>query len=77
MRELVLTDDPVVLSFVETLLREAGMSFDVPDRNMSALHGAAGRLPQRVVVDDAECTRARRLLSDAGLSDWLVDEGNR
>jgi hypothetical protein len=75
MRELVLTDDPVLLSFVETLLGEAGIGNVVLDQSMSRLHGAAGRVMARIMVDDGDVARARRLLRDAGLEEWIVGTG--
>ena len=50
MRELVLTDDAVLVSFLETLLKDAGIEVHVFDRNLNALNGAVGRAPQRVMV---------------------------
>lgn len=75
MRQLIRTDDPVLISFVETLLGEAGISVVVLDRNMSALYGGAGLLRSRVVVDEDQLDRARRLLVEAGLEQWIVDSG--
>jgi hypothetical protein len=73
MRELVLTDDLVLLSFLETLFAEAGISVLVLDRCVSTMPGAAGQLPQRVMVDEDDWERARRLLTDAGLRHWIVE----
>lgn len=77
MREILRTADPVLISFVETLLRQAGMSVHVLDRNMSALYGGVGQLQQRIVVDEDEWQRARRLLVDAQLEQWIVDPGEQ
>lgn len=67
MIELIRTNDPVVISFVEALLRDAGIGFFVADQNMSIAEGTLGILAKRVLVEaDAE-TAARRLLRDAGI----------
>lgn len=73
MREIIRTNDPVVLSLVEAVLGEAGIFVLIADRNMSVLEGSVGILPQRVLIDEDDLERARRLLCDAGLADWLRD----
>ena len=42
MRALVETNDPVLLSFLEALLRDAGIEAAVLDRNISAVEGSIG-----------------------------------
>ena len=71
MVEILRINDPVLLSFVEALLSDAGIACLVADRNMSVLEGSLGVLPRRLLVaaDDAE--EARRLLADAGIGDEL------
>lgn len=75
MRELVLTDDPVLVNFVETLLRDAGITVHVFDRYAAQLHGAVGRAPQRVVVAAEDWDLAAEVLADAELGQWIVNEG--
>lgn len=67
MIELLRTNDPVVLSFVESLLRDAGIEFLVADRNMSALEGSLGVLPRRVLVAEDSAGQAKELLRGAGI----------
>jgi hypothetical protein len=71
--ELVRTNDLVLISLIETLLNEAGVAFFVADQHMSAVEGSLGFLPRRIMIDSNERERARRLLSDAGLSGELRD----
>lgn len=71
MRELVRTNDAVLLSFVEALLRERDIGHMVLDLNMSVLEGSLGVLPRRVMVEDGRYDEARRLLADAGLDKEL------
>lgn len=68
MRDVLQTNDPVLLSFVSSLLSEAGMPFHVADTHMSIVEGSIGILPRRILVRDADEAEARRLLRDAGLS---------
>lgn len=67
MDEILKTTDPVILSFVEALFKEAGIGHLVVDRNMSLVEGSLGILPCRVLVESDALARARRLLTDAGL----------
>ncbi|PSM18388.1 MULTISPECIES: DUF2007 domain-containing protein [Nitratireductor] len=71
MIELVRTNDPVVISFIEALLRDAGIEFFVADQNMSVVEGSLGVLPRRVLVSSDMVERARRLLADAGIADEI------
>lgn len=77
MREIMRTNDPVLLSYVESLLSEANIEAVVLDINMSILEGSIGAIPRRVLVSDESETAARRLLLDADLGEWLVDAPTR
>ena len=74
MRELVRTNDLVLISFLESLLDEAGFAFFIADRHMSAAEGSLGFLPRRVLVVEEDFEAARRLLTEAGLAAELRDE---
>lgn len=74
MRELLRTNDLVLVSFVEALLSDAGIGFHVADVNMSMAEGSIGAFPRRILVDEACLTRARRLLVDADLGRELPPE---
>ncbi len=71
MDEILRTNDIVLISFVETLLKEAGIASFVADQNMSVIEGSIGILPRRVLVPAEEVERARRLLKDAGVGNEL------
>jgi hypothetical protein len=77
MRSVLETTDPVVISFVEALLREAGISMHVADVNMSIVEGSIGIFPRRVLVPDQDWDRARRILLDADLKAWLPEPGTK
>lgn len=68
MIELIRTNDAVTISFIESLLRDAGIEYLVADQNMSIMEGSLGVLPRRVLVQDEQEDAARRLLADAGIS---------
>ena len=74
MHELVRTNDVVLISFIESLLNEAGLGYFVADRHMSAVEGSLGFLPRRILVIQEDREEARRLLSDAGLAAELRDD---
>ena len=71
MEELVRTNDLVLLSFVESLLKEAGIVHLIADSHMSVMEGSLGVLPRRVLVDSDQMIAARALLTDAGIADEL------
>ncbi len=71
MEELIRTNDLVIISFVEALLKEADIDYFVADQAMSALEGMVGAFPRRVLVDADVFERARRLVADAGLGHEL------
>lgn len=77
MEELIRTNDLVTISFVEALLKDAGIHYLVADQAMSAVEGMLGVFPRRVLVDADEAIRARRLLSDAGLGGELRPDRKR
>jgi hypothetical protein len=71
MIELVRTNDAVIISFVESLMRDAGIACFVADQNMSVMEGSLGFLPRRLLVTDDDADRARKLLREAGYGDAL------
>jgi len=71
LRELVRTNDTVLVSAIEALLDGADIPHLVLDQNMSVLEGSLGILPRRVLVADDYLGAARRLMEDAGLGNEL------
>lgn len=71
MIELMRTNDPVILSFAEALLKEAGIAYFIADTNMSIIEGSLGILPRRLMVEQTSAERARQYLRDAGVADEL------
>ena len=71
MKELIRSNDPVLVSFVSALLKEAGIAYTVLDTNMSVMEGSIGVLPQRVLVEEISVDKARALLTEAGVGNDL------
>jgi len=72
MRQLIVTNDPVLICYVEALLADQGIDAVVFDRNISLMEGSIGAFPRRVVVTEDAWSRARRILDDAGLGIWVA-----
>lgn len=67
------TNDPVALSFAESLMKDAGIFAMIADQGMSILEGSLGIIPLRLMVDGDRADEARRILIDAGLGNELRD----
>jgi len=74
MKELLRSNDPVVISFVDALLNESGIVHSIADQHMSILDGSIGALPRRVLVVEDDLAPAQRILRAAGLADELPTE---
>ncbi len=71
MIELVRTNDAVLISFIEALMRDAGIEFMVADQNMSVLDGSIGVLPRRILIAEDDADAARKILVDAGIGNEI------
>jgi hypothetical protein len=72
MRELMRTNDTVVVGLARSLLEAEGLLVMVADDNMSVLEGSIGVFPRRLLVVSSELEQTRALLSEAGLGEWLM-----
>lgn len=68
MIELIRTNDAVLLSFAESLMKEAGIHCLIADQAMSILEGSLGMLPRRFLVESDREDEARQIFTDAGLA---------
>jgi hypothetical protein len=75
LREIVRTNDPVLINAIEALFDGAHIAYLVLDQNMSVLEGSIGMLPRRILVADDQESEARQLLIDAGLGNELRPDG--
>jgi hypothetical protein len=71
VRELVRTNDAVLISAIEALLNGAHIAHMIVDQNMSVLEGSIGIFPRRILVGEDEIAAARRLLAEAGFGNEL------
>jgi hypothetical protein len=72
MRELILTTDPVLLSFVQSIMRDAGIEAIVFDQHISIVEGSIGAFPRRLMVPEVSWDEAAGLMREAGLGEWIV-----
>lgn len=75
MREILRTNDVVLVSAVGALLDGANIHHLVLDQNMSILEGSLGVIPRRILVHEDDAREARTLLTEAGLAHELRAEG--
>jgi hypothetical protein len=73
VRELVRTNDVVLVSAIGALLDGAGIGYLVLDHNMSIIEGSLGVIPRRIMVAEDDGSAARSVLVDAGLGHELRD----
>jgi putative signal transducing protein len=74
MREVLRSNDPVLINFAESTLRQAGIASFIADQHMSVIEGSIGAFPRRLLVGDADWERARGTLREAGLEAWLLED---
>jgi hypothetical protein len=75
MREVLRSNDAVLIGFAQSVLRQAGIASFVADRHMSVVEGSIGAFPRRLQVGDADWAAARLALGAAGLEAWLIKDG--
>ncbi|KAB2915281.1 MAG: DUF2007 domain-containing protein [Hyphomicrobiaceae bacterium] len=75
MLELLRSNDAVLISFAESILRQAGIASVVADQHISVVEGSIGAFPRRLLVSSEDGAAARRVLAEAGLDTWLVGDG--
>ncbi|MCE7002940.1 DUF2007 domain-containing protein [Kibdelosporangium philippinense] len=68
MIELLRSNDPVLMSFAASVLKDAGINHSLTDSHMSVIDGSIGALQQRILVEDDQRDEAERLLTEAGVT---------
>jgi len=66
MKELLRTNDPVRLSWLQALLDDSGIDSLILDHHTSLVEGSIGAIPRRLVVAERDYRRARALIAAAG-----------
>jgi hypothetical protein len=62
MRDVLKTNDPVLLNFAQAVLKDADIAAFVFDSHMSVMDGSLGILPRRLMVSDGDFERASAVL---------------
>ena len=71
MRELISTTDPVLLSFVQSLMHDAGIEVVVFDQHISIVEGSIGAFPRRLMVPEPSWGDAVGIMREADLGQWI------
>ncbi len=66
MRTVLVSNDPVRLSFLAALLADAGIDSVLLDAYVSAVEGSIGAIPRRLAVLPEDEVHAKRVLTEAG-----------
>lgn len=73
MRELLRSNDAVMLSWATAILEAEGIRAVLLDAHTSAVEGSILAIPRRLMVGDDDYVRARRILEDTGAVDLSPD----
>ena len=65
MKELIRTNDLVLLSYIEALLKEAAIQHQVADEHTSAVVGSIDASPRRILIRDEDWYRAKEIVDAA------------
>lgn len=68
MIELLASNDPVVVSFAVSVLRDAEIEHSVADSHMSVIDGSIGAITNRILVPEDRYDEAAAILAEAGVS---------
>jgi len=68
MRELLRTNDLVLLSYASHVLEEEGITAYVFDGHMSVMEGSIGALPRRLMVEEEDFDAAAVALGNAAIT---------
>ena len=74
MKLLLRTNDLVLISYVESLLKGEGVAMVIADQAISAVEGSIGLFPRRIMVFVDDFDQARQIMIDADLGHELEPE---
>jgi hypothetical protein len=72
MEELLRTTDIVLLTYVNSLLSDAGIPMTVADVHVSSVEGSIGAFPRRVLIAGEDWNESIAVLTQAGLAEHLA-----
>ena len=76
MKELLRTNDPVLITYIQSMLAESGIDCAVLDQHTSVLEGSIGAIPQRIMVLEQDLSQAKWIVNTAdGLEGWFDKPG--
>ena len=66
MKDILKITDPVRISFIEAILKDAGIGYMIRDGHMADVFGQHnGLFPRRLAVDEDDVMQAERVLKEA------------
>lgn len=65
MYELIRTNNPVLISWLQSNLSDVGIDVVILDEHMSVLDGSVMAIPRRVMVDEVHQAVAKAILAEA------------
>ena len=68
MQEILRTNDPILISYVRSLLIDAGIESVEFDSHIANLEGGVSAIPCRLMVIDADVDRALSILAGSKLN---------
>lgn len=69
MKEVLRTNDPVLISLAESLLKEAGIGTLVFDGHTAVLEGSVGAIQRRLMVLDEDEAAARGIIAESKIDE--------
>ncbi len=69
MKEVLRTNDPVLISLARSLLKEAGIETMVFDGHTAILEGSIGAIQARLMVIDDDEAEARGIIADSKIDE--------
>lgn len=71
MKELLRTNNPALINYVENLMSQAEIDYLLADQHASIMDGSIGALPRRILVPDDDFNQAIRIMREADLGDEI------
>ena len=69
VQEMLRTNDPILISYVRSLLMDVGIESVEYDSHISNMEGSVSAIPCRLMVHDGDVDRALATLADSKL-EW-------